>query len=32
MYNVRADLGEIATEMIKYKKPRDIEPELGRRY
>ena len=29
MYNVRADLGEIATEMIKYKKPRDIEPEIG---
>ena len=29
MYNVRADLGEIAAEIVKYKKPRQIEPEIG---
>ena len=29
MYNVRADLGEIAAEIVKYRKPRDIEPEIG---
>ena len=29
MYNVRADLGEIAGELVKYKHPRKIEPEIG---
>lgn len=29
MYNVRADLGEIAAELVRYKKVRQIEPELG---
>lgn len=29
MYNVRADLGEIAAEIVKYRKPREIEPEVG---
>lgn len=29
MYNVRADLGEIAEEMVEHKKPRELEPELG---
>ncbi len=29
MYNVRADLGEIAEELVRNKKPRRIEPEIG---
>ena len=29
MYNVRADLGEIAEEVVRHKKPKEIEPELG---
>src|SRR3989344_2907868 len=29
MYNVRADLGEIAEEIVRHKKPRKIEPEIG---
>jgi len=29
MYNVRADLGEIAEEIVKHKKPRELEPEIG---
>jgi len=29
MYNMRADLGEIAEEMVKNKKPRKLEPEIG---
>ena len=29
MYNVKADLGEIAEEIVKHKKPRKLEPEIG---
>ncbi len=29
MYNVRADLGEIAEELVKHKKPREIAPQIG---
>ena len=29
MYNVRADLGEIAEEVVRLRKPREIQPELG---
>lgn len=29
MYNVRADLGEICEEMVRYKRPKDMEPEVG---
>lgn len=29
MYNVRTDLGEIAEEIVKTKKPHQLEPELG---
>lgn len=29
MYNVRADLGEICEELVKYKKPRKLDPVIG---